>query len=156
MKVTKATAYALHAMMHMVRHRTQLPVTTSEIAKAEGIPSGYLSKIFQKLTKAGLVKAVRGKKRGYVFVRQPEEVSMLELFEVMEGGPLFSDCLLRHCDCGGTTKNCHIYAKWITATNKINQLLQETDLVAASWNHPEHRFNSLPESETSKDKKNKQ
>jgi len=31
MKVTKATAYALHALMYMVRHITQLPVTTDTI-----------------------------------------------------------------------------------------------------------------------------
>ncbi len=57
MKISKATAYSLHAMMYMVRHVTQLPATTNTIAKAEGIPVGYLAKIFQKLVKAGLVKA---------------------------------------------------------------------------------------------------
>ena len=37
MKIKQATAYALHAMMYMVRHVTQLPVTSVAIAKAEGI-----------------------------------------------------------------------------------------------------------------------
>ena len=146
MKVTKATPYALHALMYMVRHATQLPVTTSTIAKAEGIPAGYLAKIFQRLTKARFVRSVRGQKRGYVFARPPEEISLLELFEVIEGGPLFDDCLLRHCECGGTPENCHIYAQWVSATKKINRLLAETSLVTAAWNHPEHRFYSLPES----------
>ncbi|MHC4084138.1 MAG: Rrf2 family transcriptional regulator [Planctomycetota bacterium] len=55
MKVSQATAYALHAMMYMVRHITQLPATTATIAKAEGIPAGYLAKIFRRLVKARLV-----------------------------------------------------------------------------------------------------
>ncbi|MHC4286347.1 MAG: RrF2 family transcriptional regulator, partial [Planctomycetota bacterium] len=92
MKVSQATAYALHAMMYMVRHITQLPATTATIAKAEGIPAGYLAKIFRRLVKARLVRSVRGRKRGYVFARTPEEISLLELFEVVEGGPLFEDC----------------------------------------------------------------
>ena len=146
MKVSKATAYALHALMYMIRHITQLPATTSTIAKAEGIPPGYLAKIFQRLVKAGFVRAVRGQNRGYVFARPPEEISLLELFEVIDGGPLFDDCLLRHCDCGGTPENCYIYAQWVSATKKINQLLAETSLVTAAWSHPEHRFYSLPES----------
>ena len=50
MKVKKATSYGLHALMYMVRHVTQLPVTTNTIAKGEGIPHEYLAKIFQKLT----------------------------------------------------------------------------------------------------------
>ncbi|MHC4705419.1 MAG: hypothetical protein ACYTFQ_33160 [Planctomycetota bacterium] len=39
MKVTKSAGYALHALMYMVRHSTQLPVTAVTVAKAEGIPS---------------------------------------------------------------------------------------------------------------------
>jgi Rrf2 family protein len=146
MKVSQATAYALHAMMYMVRHITQLPATTSTIAKAEGIPPGYLAKVFQRLVKARLVRSVRGQKRGYVFVRPPEEISLLELFEVVEGGPLFEDCLLRHCECSGTPENCCIYAQWVSATREINKLLAETSVVTAAWNHPQHRFHSLPES----------
>lgn len=146
MKINQATAYALHAMMYMVRHITQLPATTSTIAKAEGIPPGYLAKIFQRLVKARLVRSVRGRKRGYVFARPPEEISLLELFEVIEGGPLFEDCFMRHCECGGTPENCCIYAQWASVTMKINKFLGETSVVTAAWNHPEHRFHSLPES----------
>jgi Rrf2 family protein len=146
MKVSQAAAYALHAVMYMVRHRTQLPVTVGAVAKAEGIPPGYLAKIFQQLVKAHIVRSVRGQKRGYVFAKDPEEISLLELFEIIEGGPLFDDCLLRHCECGGTVENCCIYAQWSNATRKINSLLGEKSLVAAAWNHPEHRFKCQPES----------
>ncbi|MHC4475470.1 MAG: RrF2 family transcriptional regulator [Planctomycetota bacterium] len=146
MKITQAGAYALHALMYMVRHITQLPVTTGTIAKAEGIPPGYLAKIFQRLVKARIIRSVRGRNRGYVFAKPPEEINLLELFEVIEGGPLFAECLLKYCECGGTPENCQIYATWLSATEKINKLLAETSLVAAAWNHPEHRFQSLPES----------
>jgi len=146
MKVTKSTAYALHALMYMVRHNTQLPATTATVAKAEGIPSDYLAKIFQQLVRAGIVKAVRGRKRGYVFARPPEDISLLELFEVVEGGQLFDDCFLRHCECGGTTDNCRIFAIWVEATRRIKELLGETTVASAAWSHPAHRFLSLSES----------
>jgi Rrf2 family protein len=133
-------------LMYMVRHITQLPVTTGTIAKAEGIPPGYLAKIFQQLVKVRFVRAVKGKDRGYVFAKSPEEINLLELFEVIEGGALFDDCLLKHCECGGTPENCYIYAQWISATKRIKQLLTETSLATAAWNHPEHRFYNLPES----------
>jgi len=146
MKVKKSAAYALHALMYMVRHSTQLPATTATIAKAEGIPSNYLAKIFQQLVKARFVKAVKGKNRGYVFAKAPEEISLLELFEVMEGSPLFDDCFLRHCQCGGSKENCHIFSAWINATKRIKEILEETTIASAAWSHPEHRFLSLPES----------
>jgi Rrf2 family protein len=146
MKVTKSAAYALHALMYMVRHSTQLPVTTATVAKAEGIPPDYLAKIFQQLVKARFVRAVRGRKRGYVFARPPEEIGLLELFEAIEGRPLFDDCFLRHCECGGTPENCRIFSIWTDATRQIKELLEETTVATAAWSHPTHRFLSLPES----------
>ena len=152
MKVKKSTAYALHALMYMVRHSTQLPATTDTIAKAEGIPSDYLAKIFQKLVKAGFIKAISGKNRGYVFDRAPEQISLLDILEAVEGSPLFNDCFLKHCQCGGTPENCRVFSIWTEATTKIKALLEETTVANATWNHPEHRFLSLPESLT--DRKN--
>jgi Rrf2 family protein len=155
MKVRKSTAYALHALMYMVRHNTQLPATTDSIAKAEGIPSDYLAKIFQKLVRARFIKSVKGKHKGYVFNKPPEEISLLELLETVEDDSLFNDCFLRHCECGGTPENCQIYSLWINATNQLKQLLEETTIANASWGHPEHRFLSLAESLARQNAKNK-
>ncbi len=146
MKVSKTTAYALHAMMYMVRHITQLPVTAETVAKSEGIPIVYLAKILQRLAKAGFVKAVKGRQKGYILARSPNEISLLELLETTEGKTLFDDCFLRQCDCGGTTENCHIYACWASVTKRIKNLLEDITLETAAWNHPEHRFCSLPDS----------
>ncbi len=132
MKITKSAGYALHALMYMVRHSTQLPVTAVTVAKAEGIPSDYLAKIFQQLARAGFVKAIRGRKRGYVFARPPEEINLLELFEVIEGGPLFDDCFLRHCECGGTPENCRIFSIWTDATRQIKKELEDTSIASNS------------------------
>jgi len=146
MKIKKSSAYALHALMYMVRHDTQLPATTVTIAKSEGIPPDYLAKIFQQLAKAGLIKAVKKKNKGYVFMKPPEEISLLELFETVEGAPLFNDCFLRHCECGGTKENCRIFSVWINSTKRVKETLEQTTVAAAAWSHPEHRFMSLPES----------
>jgi len=150
-KVSQASAYALHALMYMVRHMTQLPATSGAIAKAEGIPASYLAKVLQQLARAGFVRSVRGRHCGYVFARSPEEFSLLELFETLEGRPLFSDCPLRHCACGGTRQNCRIFAQWSIATEKIRELLAQTSVVAAAWNHPEHCFDEIPDLDMKED-----
>jgi DNA-binding IscR family transcriptional regulator len=98
---------------------------------------------------------VKGRKRGHTFARPPEEISLLEIIEVMEGNSLFADCPLNHCDCGGTPENCCIFAQWVKATKKINELFEDTTLASVAWNHPEHRFHTLPESLETKKKKPK-
>jgi len=144
MKVSRTSAYGLHALMYMVRHTTQLPATAETIAKAEGIPRESLTKTFQGLTRAGFIQFVRGARSGYVFVRPPSEITLLELFETLDGEPLFDDCPLRHCECGGTPENCCIFARWVSATKRIKQLFEETSIVTAAWNHPEHLFDAAP------------
>ncbi|MCD6393818.1 MAG: hypothetical protein J7M40_09950 [Planctomycetes bacterium] len=67
-----------------------------------------------------------------------------QVFEVIEGGPLFDDCFMRHCQCGGTPGNCDIYSAWHTAMSKVTDHLVATNLVTAAWNHPSHRFDALP------------
>lgn len=144
MKLKKATSYALHALMYMTRHLTQLPVNLETISKAEGIPQSYLSRIFKKLITAGIVELSKQKGKGYNFVNPPGSTNLLELFEMMEGGGMFEDCFMKHCKCGGTPENCYIYAAWKRSTNEMAVLLKKTSLVDAAWNHPEHRFNELP------------
>jgi Rrf2 family protein len=143
MKINQASAYALHALMYMVRHVTQLPVTSRTIAKAEGIPEGYLAKVLQQLVKGGFLRSVKGRERGYVFAKPPEEIRLLDLFETIEGKPLFDDCPLRHCACAGTGQNCRIFAQWTKATRKFRDLLDEMTMATVTWHHPEHRF-SVP------------
>lgn len=145
MKLSRASGYALHAMMYMVRHVTQLPLTASTIASAEGIPAESLCEVLRQLAGAGCIRSTRGAKEGYVFARPPEEISLLDLFETVEGGPLFDDCPLRHCECGGTPKNCRIFQKWIRVGRKMKELFEETSIVTAARNHPEHRFDSPPQ-----------
>ena len=144
MKISQSSAYALHALMYMTRHMTQLPVTSKAIAKAEGIPSGYLAKILQQLAKAGFIRSAKGRDRGYTFAKPPEEISLLDLFDALEEEPLFGDCPLRHCACGGTSQNCHIFAQWTAATRRFRDLLEETTIATAAWHHPEHRFHRRP------------
>ena len=68
-----------------------------------------------------------------------------DIFEAVEGGPLFGDCLLKHCNCGGTPEICTIYSHWREATEKMLQIFEATSLARAAWSHPEHRFDQLPE-----------
>ncbi|MBW8036180.1 MAG: Rrf2 family transcriptional regulator [Planctomycetes bacterium] len=144
MKLKKVTSYALHALMYMVRHLTQLPVSIEAISKAEGVPKSNLTKIFKKLVDAGIVELATPRSKGYKFVNPPSHTSLMDLFEVMEGSGLFKDCFMKHCECGGTPENCYIYGAWQRSTKKMAALLTETSLVDAAWNHPEHKFNEHP------------
>jgi len=138
MKLKRANSYALHALIYMTRHMTQLPVTLQTISKAQGIPYRQLVTIFHQLSDAGIVTHAGFEQSGYVFKRRPSEVSLLELFELIEGHPLFEECVMKHTDCPGTPESCSIYAAWKEATLKISKKLSETSIDKAAWTHPDH------------------
>ncbi len=139
MKLKKANSYVLHALMYMVRHATQLPITAHAIAKAEGIPYRQLVTLFGKLTKAGILKNV-AERKGYVFEKSPGDIVLLEIFELVEGTPLFQECFMDYYDCGAPHDHCLLYELWRQSTVSLEKKLAETTLEDAAWGHPEHYF----------------
>jgi Rrf2 family protein len=137
MKLTQASDYALHALMYMVRHISLLPIPNSIIAKSEGVSTAYLAKIFQQLRRAGIVKAGRGDKRGYVLSRPAEKINLLEVFEAVEGAPLLEECFLKYGSCSGTPERCKIYAGWHASVVKLREFLAEVSLADIAWSHTE-------------------
>lgn len=73
-------------MLELAQHHTAgEPVQVRRIAERHGIPSPFLVQIFQELKRAGLVTSIRGAAGGYLLSRSPEELTLAELLDVVEG-----------------------------------------------------------------------
>jgi Rrf2 family protein len=68
------------------------PVPTARLAELHQVSSTYLAKQLQSLSRAGLVTSVQGKSGGYVLTRSPEEISMLDVVEAIEGSTSMFVC----------------------------------------------------------------
>jgi Rrf2 family protein len=77
--------YGLAAMYELTHATTQSPMQIKEISANGDIPHNYLEQLLSSLRKAGLVKSVRGAHGGYFLGRSPEEITVLEVLEVLEG-----------------------------------------------------------------------
>ncbi|UCE66799.1 MAG: Rrf2 family transcriptional regulator [Candidatus Zixiibacteriota bacterium] len=89
MKITALEEYGLRCMVLLARQRDDDPLTLPEFATREGFSIPYAGKLLMILKRSGLVKAVRGRKGGYVLAQSPEEITLKEIFEVL-GKPVFS------------------------------------------------------------------
>jgi Rrf2 family protein len=86
MNLSSKTQYACLAMLELAQHYSLgEPVQVRRIAERQGIPSPFLVQILQDLKRAGLVTSVRGAAGGYLLARAPEELSLAELLDVVEG-----------------------------------------------------------------------
>src|SRR4051794_22906450 len=82
--ITSKSPYAVRALAELARSGAG-PVPIGEIARRRDIPVQFLEGLFATLRRAGILQSQRGVKGGYSFARQPEEVTVLEVVEALEG-----------------------------------------------------------------------
>ncbi|WP_037323088.1 RrF2 family transcriptional regulator [Amycolatopsis thermoflava] len=83
MKLSGGVEWALHCCV--VLTAAAEPVPAARLAELHGVSGTYLAKQLQSLSRAGLVHSVQGKAGGYVLTRSPEEITVLEVVEAVEG-----------------------------------------------------------------------
>jgi len=100
LKISEATTLALHAMIYIAAN-PERPISTAKIAKRFNVSAAHLSKVMQRLTHVGLLKSLRGPNGGFVLMKPAEEITLLEIYEIIEGPVPTSTCLLETPACSG-------------------------------------------------------
>jgi Rrf2 family protein len=83
--ITTKTPYALRALAELGRLGGAAPVPIAELARRRDVPVQFLEQLFAVLRRAGVLKSQRGVKGGYSFAREPSEITVLELVELLDG-----------------------------------------------------------------------
>ena len=92
MQFSVGVEYAFHSLFYLVDLPPGKTVAIREIAKLNGIAETYLSKVFSKLRRAGIVRSVPGVKGGYELAKDAEEISFWDIVEAIEGPSLLFRC----------------------------------------------------------------
>lgn len=85
MKISTRGRYALRMMINIARQGEGKCVALKEISEREAISLKYMEQIVPSLTRAGLLKSVRGPQGGYMLVKKPEEYTAGQIVRVIEG-----------------------------------------------------------------------
>ena len=83
--ITSKSPYAVRALAELARSGSAAPVPIGEIARRREIPVQFLEGLFATLRRAGILHSQRGVKGGYSFARPPDQVTVLEVVEALEG-----------------------------------------------------------------------
>jgi Rrf2 family protein len=87
--------------MVMLAARPDRPLSTREVAEELRVSEAHLSKVLQRLAKAGLVNSTRGPHGGFVLAHDAHDISLLEVYETIDGPICTADCLLNEPTCEG-------------------------------------------------------
>jgi Rrf2 family protein len=85
MKLSRASSYALHAVVYMASQEGTSTIASHHIAKAEGIPEKFLLKILKPLATARILVSLKGPNGGYKLARPANQITVQEVVEAVDG-----------------------------------------------------------------------
>ena len=100
--VSEAASLALHSLALIAKNQP-LRMSVKVLAKELNASQAHLAKVFQKLSKAGLVKSVRGPAGGFELNKPAEEITFLEIYEIIEGKVKLGGCPFDKTHCAFQT-----------------------------------------------------
>ena len=126
MQITRQADYALRAILYLARLEPNEKAATSQIAEFQQIPASFLAKIISQLSIAGLIHTSRGARGGVSLARKPEEISLLDVVEAIDGPITLNECTRDPSICS-FGESCPIHEVWCeTQMEMVNRLQQAT------------------------------
>ena len=111
MRLTQKSKYAVRALVELALNEGESPLGVAEIARRQRIPERFLEQIFGELRRASVLESRRGAHGGYRFAIPPEEITVLDVVELLDG-----EVRPARCSAGGV---CYIAEAPLCATSKV-------------------------------------
>jgi Rrf2 family protein len=98
--ISQTAEYALRAVVCLAQHAGE-PCTTQLVSDETHLPQGYLAKVMQSLTRAGILHSKRGLHGGFTLTRPPSEISIFDVIDAVDPIRPYETCPLElpwHCE----------------------------------------------------------
>ncbi|MEE9912715.1 MAG: Rrf2 family transcriptional regulator [Deltaproteobacteria bacterium] len=127
MKLSTRSRYGMRMMTDLADHYGEDPVFLKDAAKREDISEKYLSLIVIPLRGAGLIQSIRGARGGYRLTRKPEEITVRDVWQALEGEICLVDCVKDAKRCSRVS-TCPTRDIWGMLGQKISETLKSITL----------------------------
>lgn len=129
MKISTRIRYGLRAVINIAEGNLSENrlVRIKEISQDQNISVQYLEQILFKLKKKDIIKGKRGPNGGYKITRDPEDITVLELYEILD-----EEVKVVDCNEGNNQRcikeNCRTSCLWTQLDNALKEILGKTTL----------------------------
>ncbi len=110
MVFSKATGYGIKALAYLARQTDLRLCGLNEIASSEKIPPEYLRKLLAELRRHRIVQSVKGVHGGYLLAQDPQNITLWEVFRVLDHDPYLDECIL--CLSRDENHSCPFCGEW--------------------------------------------
>ncbi len=127
MRLTMGSDYAIRGMIYLAKQPRGKICLVGAVAEAQSVPESYLAKIFQDLARSGLVVSHRGAKGGFALAREPNNITLRQVIEAIEGPIALSPCLDERVGCE-LSETCEAHLVMAEAQLRLLQVLDGATL----------------------------
>jgi len=125
MQITRQADYAVRAVLYLSKIGPDMRAATSQIAHEQQIPPSFLAKIVSQLSVARLLQTSRGARGGVSLARSPEQISLLEVVEAIDGPILLNECVSGSGTCT-FNDDCPMQSIWCEVQSDLVRRLRDT------------------------------
>lgn len=141
LNITAKSKYALRALVELALHSEGRPVPLVVLAEARGIPTQFLEQLFSGLRRAGILQSHRGVHGGFSFNRPPEEITVLEVVEALDG-PI-EPALCTTEEACRQREVCSAGDVWEQAKLAVEEVLRDVDIAQLAQNERSREGTSM-------------
>ena len=129
MMISTKGRYALRIMVDLAMHDGEEPVSVREIAQRQDISGKYMEQIISVLTRAGLLRSVRGAQGGYHLAHTPQEITVGMILRATEGDLAPAECVVQGAEHCGRIGGCPSRTVFTKVYNAINGVIDGMTLL---------------------------
>lgn len=139
--VSRQTDYAVRIVLHLACQAVGARVSIASMAQERHLPVPFVRRIVSRLAEVGILETFRGVGGGVALARSPEQVTLQDVIEAMEGPSCPSPCLEepRFCPLAAT---CPVRGVWTQAAKVLDTHLRSvriSDLAGGTGHVAAHR-----------------
>jgi len=134
MQITRQADYAVRAVLYLAEIDADGRAPTSKIAEDMKIPPSFLAKIVSQLSVAGVLATSRGARGGVALARSPDQITLLEVIEAIDGPITLNECVPDRSSCV-FGKDCPVHGVWCDAQADLVARLQKTSFGSLTNGH---------------------
>lgn len=120
MKITQEADYGFRVILYLSKLGYGEKVEAKSISQEENIPLRFLLKLLRKLTQADITKSFRGVNGGYALNQMPENITLKDVIEAIDGPIYINRCLYDPDHCNLKRANtCGVHSALEKVQNKL-------------------------------------
>jgi Rrf2 family transcriptional regulator, cysteine metabolism repressor len=127
MKLSTKGRYGTRALLDLAQHRSDEPVALKDIAERQQISLSYLEHLIAPLIAGGILRSVKGPKGGISLAKNPGEIKLSEIIQILEGSTAPVECVDNPTICP-RSELCVTRDVWYEMKKAVNLVLESNTL----------------------------